>query len=751
MTPNLITALIVQLLIILVCHKSTQDELYLLVLVPFPSEDYHRTFTKGHSIVPAVELAVEQINNSTKLLQNHTLGIIEGDTGCNLYTETTISFTKYVLLGDKPVLGIVGPACTEASVHLAEITQQNRFGIVQAMMANFDSLEDHQRYRHTFGMISSFNILVDTLYDIAMENSWKNIGVLYDASREFFQAILHSFVDRSTRIPDLRYDSWPVFLEPDFLLPLDEVIDNNSTRVIFAIMSARVARHVACLAGIKGMVYPVYQFIYADRYIDDFINENSDFSFGSNPVYYCNKSIIEKGINRAILLRYELNSTDSEMFLNETAQLTVGEVKNQYRDKLQEKRNVLGQNLSESVYAYPYYDATWAFAMSIDQAIKERGSFSRNNDRFLNNSPEAEIIRAKFAALNFQGISTRIQFDNKTGHVTNDVSIFQVQEREVTRDNITYIKDEFKVRNIFLHPALIVFGLLFTTLALALNTLFHVVNIYYREISIIKASSPRLNHFIFIACYLMVFLVYIQTIHYGFIGQFNHEMAKKVLCNISEFLYPICLMLIIGTVTVKLGRLYSIFNRAFKKQYFLQDKYLALIVLLLVLVVVLLNIPFLVVAPFEEREIVYFTKGTETVRHIEAVCLPSVGSTFLPVLPFLFDLLLAAFMFLLALFNRKIKLREYRSKESIIFTYLLTLSLGIMGTILAVIYILGLGVDVVYSAVVVVLLTIVFLCNFTLFVPTFYPIIEGKLPKCCRILTLTRTMSANKMLSDKVP
>lgn len=745
MAPNVITSLItVQLLIIVIpilgCQKSSQEVLYLLVLAPYPSDDYHRIFSQGPSIIPAVELAVEQINNSTKLLQNHTLDIIVGDSGCNSYIETTIPFTEHVVLGDKPVLGIVGPTCTESSLYLAEITQQNRYGIVQAMMANLDRLEDHEQYRHTFGMVSSFNILVDTFLDISRNNSWKNIGVIYDASREFFQATLQSFVDRSTSIPGFHFESWPVFLEPGFYIPLDEIIDNNRTRVILAIMSARTARHVACLAGIAGMVYPVYQFIYAHRGVDDFLNDKSNFSFGSNPVYKCNKSIIEKGLNGSILLGYGLNLTDSEIFLDETAQLKVGEVKDQYRDRL-------GQNLSESVYAYPYYDATWAFAMSIDQAIKELGSFSQNNVRFLDNSPEAEVIREKFAALNFQGVSARIQFGNKTGHVTSNVDISQVYGREVTR-NITYIKDEFKVKHETLHPALIVFGFLFSALALALNTLLHFVNVYYRNISAIKASSPRLNHFIFIACYLMVFLVVIQTLHYGFVG-IDNEILKKFFCNFTEFLHPVCLTLIVGTVTVKLWRLYSIFNRSFKSQHLLQDKYLAMVVLLLALIVALLNIPWSALAPFEGKETVYYTVGTETVRHVQVVCLPSIASTSpLPIVPFLFNLLLVTFMLVLAILNRNIRLREYRSKESIMFTYLLCLCLGIIAAILAITYLLSLGANAVYSVFAVMLLTIVFLCNLILFIPTFFPIVKNMRPMD---LSLRKTMSTDRMIRDSVP
>lgn len=716
----------VVLLLSVECQNSTsgrKPDMYLLVLAPFPhptQPDKSPTFSEGPSILHAVQLALEHINNSPKLLQNHTLDIVVGDSGCNFFSRSAIPFVENLLFGDKPILGIVGPSCSEASLFLAEITKGDRYGVVHAVMTNTDALDNHQRYRHTFGMISSFNILIEAVINISIaeEQSWTSVGVLYDSSRAFFQSILSSFL---ARFPNPSIEYWPIFVDP-LEVPLDEITRNFSTRVILAIMGKRLASHLACLAGIKGITYPIYQFIYLDRTIEEFLGNDPKYTIISDGhTYQCNKTVIAKGLNGSILIRYALNSTDSRTFL-EPVQLTVGEIKDQYVESLQKS----SQNLSQTVYAFSYYDAILAFALSIDKVIKELGDVSRNNLKFFNNNLEAEAIRQAFSKVNFQGLASQVQFNKTTGHLKSEISIFQVNDMGIIQENITYIPDQFKKDYLTLHPALIAYGFIFSVLAFTLNAGLHIASVYYRENSSVKATSPRLNHIIFIGCYLMIVSVVVQTVHYGFIKK--NELGI-FLCTLPACLNPICLTIIIGTLLGKLWRLYSIFHRSFKKQHLLHDKYLALIVLGLVTIVILLEIPWLISAPYTEQESIdtYISVGLETVIHIDRVCLTSTNMNYLVVLPYLFIFILLTAMFMLAYLNRKIKINQFRSGEVIIFVYLLTVSLGLAASAVAVVNIIQVGQNINYLINNTLFIFLVFLCDLILFVPSFYFIARASL------------------------
>ncbi len=724
----MIRSLIILLLAVAVFSEfQSKETLHFLVLAPFAGgRNPTPTFSRGHSLIPAVQLAVEHINNSSHILPNHTLDIIIGDSACNYGTETALPFVQHVATGNKQVLGIVGPACTEASLFLANLTQRNRYGIVQAMMATSTVFENHQRYRHTFGMVSSFNALVDEFLKLAKRENWRKIGVFIDQSREFFLQTFNSLQERAMNSSVEIQGTWgvatPFFIER----PLNELKGNRTTRVIFGIMSAETARHVACLAGIKDITYPQYQFVFADRSLNGFLSDSDFISNG----YECNKEMILKGLNGSIMLRYSLDSMPSETFLNDTAKITVGEMKTQYKQKLKEYaiEQQLNENLTESSYAYPYYDSTWALAISVHKAIQEVGTFNSSNALFVNNSNGAELIRQKFGELSFQGVSVQVEINNKTGHVANVVNEYQVNGFEEIIENITYIKDSYKEVYTHIHYAVVALTFLMVLLGFVITVILQVLSVHYNDYFTIKASSPRLNHFVYFGCYGILLTILLNSLAYGFFTDVSFPTSKQAIstiCNINAFFSPLLLCMIISTVFVKLWRLYSIFNRSFKKQVFVFDKHLALIVGVLQMCVILLSIPWISIKE-AHLKIVPININIFDIENIKEIEISCSTDYWLTSVPFLFVILIAIFSFWLAYRNRKIRQNEYRSKETIIFTYLFCILLGIDGILLVLSFLIKLNQYAIFILVTMESLIVVVLCITVLFLPPIYPIIKGK-------------------------
>ena len=90
--------------------------LNIVVLAPLPDRDYDPAFDQGHSLIPAVQLAVEQINNRTDILPGFYLNIQLRDSGCDKATKTAVSVVSVLrnllVLRNGP-LGIIGPAKNE--------------------------------------------------------------------------------------------------------------------------------------------------------------------------------------------------------------------------------------------------------------------------------------------------------------------------------------------------------------------------------------------------------------------------------------------------------------------------------------------------------------------------------------------------------------------------------------------------------------------------------------------------------------
>lgn len=268
-------------------------------------------------------------------------------------------------------------------------------------------------------------------------------------------------------------------------------------------------------------------------------------------------------------------------------------------------------------------------------------------------------------------------------------------------------------------------GLALTLATLLLTILLHYVNIHFRDYVTVKGSSPRLNNFIFLSLYLVLLCVLFETIHYGFITDFNQkhlEVAAQVICNLESSLFPLCLSLVISTVFMKLWRLYSIFSRSFKRQVLLSDKQLALVILAMQTVVILLSVPWLATDRLTLNRKETFNTDEE-IQYVDALC---YTDSWLLTLPYMVVLILAALSFLLAYLNRKIRQNQYRSKETIIFTYLFCLMLGILVITFAVSLLLRPTINISYSLYSFSYLGMVLLCNSVLFVPPFYSILVRK-------------------------
>ena len=69
-------------------------KLKIAVLVPMPDKDYDPAFDRGPSIIPAVQLATEQINNTTGLLSCFELIPVIRDTGCDKPPKTALAIAS---------------------------------------------------------------------------------------------------------------------------------------------------------------------------------------------------------------------------------------------------------------------------------------------------------------------------------------------------------------------------------------------------------------------------------------------------------------------------------------------------------------------------------------------------------------------------------------------------------------------------------------------------------------------------------
>ncbi len=688
-----------------------------------PDEDYDPASDQGRSIIPAVELAKEQINAIRDLLPCFKLVTNIRDAGCDKPPKTALTTADVVRSGlpsENIISGIIGPACSEDSLFIA-----NTFNLLQDFgpflrLPVFYSgttpylSENAEAFPDAYGMISSADVLIDTLMTIAVKEdwNWENIAVLYDETRQHFTQTYTAFVNRFNNFEEIGYTRQIA----DSQIPLREIIDRN-IRIVVVFADKKPVHQLACLAGQRefDFVFPIRQFIFIERSLEDFlVDENAEPSFvelSTGKRYHCDNETVMKGLNGSVLLNQALDSVDPDAVT--VSNYTVGQIKQLYKQRLD---NI---NLPERPLAYVYYDAMWAFALGFHSGF---------------NGTQLDLLHDAIKSISFQGVSSWIDFKDRQ-HVSNDVIISQVtgsalaittftlNKTNLTYSTETFISDKFKTEISVLHVSLAALGFLLVIVLVIATLIIQILMVVYRDYPSVKASSSRLNHFIYLGCYLLTVAIAANTFR-----QTVPATNGNILCNLDVISSILACTLIFGTILMKCWRTYRIFHHVFKlkSHYSLHDATLSIFIITLTLLQVALFIPMLVVSPFQEAtSSSYDTSQWPPIRRVQPMCTTqSVGYLFLPII-FLLCIVLATVV--LATLNRKIRRKHFRwTKEIIILVYMLTVMWAIGAPLLVLFHYLQLPQNFIYFFDTFLLTATVLLCQILLIIPFLIPVAKGQ-------------------------
>ena len=699
-----------------------QFPLNVIVLVPLPDEDYDPAFDQGYSIIPAVELAAEQINRRTDILPGLNLMPNIKDAGCDKPPKTaleTVELLRELFAYKNGPLGVIGPACSEDSIFIAN-TFNNTYQLPVLYSGTTPYLSEYARNTpNAHGMVSSATVLIDALFQIAdkEEWNWENVAILYDESRYHFQQIYDAFVwELRTSQQGAGYTRQIA----DSQIPLREILEKNA-RIVVVFSDKKPARQLACLAGQSDVnfVFPIRQFIFIERSLEDFLgDENAEPSFierSRGKKYYCDRETVMRGLNGSVLLNQALDSVDPDVVT--VSNYTAEQVKEQYMERLSE----CGRNmdpaviLKESRYAYPYYDAMWVLAHGL-QIARELPYHSF--EKFIYNINDA--IQNN---ISFQGISGWIDF-KEDYHVSNPVNIEQVyesttvimgvrrNESELSYNSNVFISDKFTAMKVILHPAFTTLGFLTVSLSFLLTVILQFLNTYLQRYPSVKASSPRLNHFIFIGCYLLMFAVFINTLRHVI-----PELTGIILCNLDVIFIILGYCLIFATIFAKLWRTYRIFCHPFESHKFLRDSTLSFLIAIFIIIQILLIIPFLVVSPFhKDISVIIDSALWPPMEKLMTTCVTQSVSYI--IIPLLFQFLLTIATVFLATLNRNIQHTNFQTtKQILVLAYILAMVWLLGGSLLVIFYLVHYSINIIYLIYASLLIFTVILCQIILMAP----------------------------------
>ena len=721
MFPTLVATLLVECIIVgsLIgtgCGTDTEHINFLVLLSFEINESFSEqpSYTDGPELLPAVELAVDQINQQQDLLSGYSVNITVANAPCNLKNYALVKFVDAFFHSGTRFAGIVGPTCSDETEVLSAITGKDVVSIINFHIASSQRLTNRNQYGYSFGTVGSTHSHIELFIPLMKKNEWNSVAVLYEESKIVFLSAYSLFVKELAHgFPKGKISPSVPISKVD--MPLSLITDHH-VRVIFVLSSPDLAAQILCLISrdYPQLTYPTYQFLFIGV---PTVNIPAKFTFNKHR-YECSvKEMMQ--IMEGFLVAYTQ--------LSQAENLVSG---NEYSKHFNER-----VNSTTYEWANPTYDAVWSLALALNNSIPK---LNINLSEYSYGMQEAtNIIRDEVVKLSFQGASGYISFNNETGYTTSSADLYQWIHNELilvaiygehelsipTLEDGAFVESSFESVEVLVHPALASLCLLLGAVAFILIIVAHIVTLTYHNFPAIRASSYRIGQLAFTGCYIIV------VCFICFTAQKAASVSAidiTLLCEIQVWCIPLGLTLILGTVAAKTWRLYRIFVHLEEPGMLLSDQLLIFAVLLLAAVDIVLCAIWTSQFPFSVLH--HETITDDNKIEVQVECSSDHYHLWFGVLT-LYQGLIMFFALILALLTKSIRHESFKTKSVTLLVYTLTVTLY-LGYPMYFILNNGKGfasVNASYAVLSLTYIAVLYLCFTLLFFPPILSLMRVKL------------------------
>ena len=729
-----------------------RKSIYFGLMLSFPDITYtsqreYSNYDDGHDIAPAAYLAAKHVNNRSDILKDYEVKLVRFDGGCDIESRTAVGFNELVCSCES-IVGVIGPTCEKSSAMVSQLTNNNKaFSMISINYGGSnESVEGHD---YSFGIVGVNSMYADVVDRLIRNNSWTNPALLYTGSIYSIDVNELKSLSQSDDAYNFTYSS----AIQENSIPLNELKD-AFVRIIIIFAPPETIRRVICMAYREDMIFPYYQWIFSDVSDRDLRDSVSFQSNGKS--YKCTDKEIRQSLNGSIGVffdAYTERKDDSAALSKYNVGLTSEEYRNAYQKETENYSERFNVTSDSTTWALPTYEAVWVLALALNKTLIDL-NYSLTEYK-TGSKVLAERLRERMLETDIIGVSEHISF-NKLGYNTKaSLSVFQFggqsngtivnkkriavfEDRNLKFINDTaqlFIKGNFSEIYPNINPGVAGGLLTITSLSLLLVISAQFVNIYHRNHKVVKASSPTLNHLIFLGCYLVIFGITFQVlITFIEVG----TTIRHWFCNFVPGLLNVGVTLFMGTVCIKTWRLNRLYmkSRRLKRESIkcLSNSVLAGFVSILVIVDLLICIMWNTIDPLKPlvTKSSPLTQDSDIVVLVKEECHSSEKLIYYWLVVLLLPkVLLTLASFLLAL-STNMSRKEFKTNNVIILTYLLAI---IFGTSLPV-YIVFHFSKIAFSVFVIMMATClnisVCICIIVLFLPLIRDAIKRSFDFCNR-------------------
>ena len=389
---------------------SRKQPIYLLVVLPYLDSyscDYCSPWIRGEDIQPAMELARDQINNSSLLLQNHSLEFIFINDGCQNSVETIYNFVEKLVVPGRPRLtGLIGPTCHLSATIIADIIKKEGVDLVALHTSSDNSFQNTSTL--LLGSMFSTQAIVDALIFLINEAQWTNIRLLIDGNNDFYRKLS---IILSQQKPDVNLSA-TIFNTLPITTLHELTADNIFTKTIIVFAPAQIFKKILCLPVTQRLEH--YQWVYIGP-SGSRLTEPLHFTYNGTSLN-CSREVFQAALDHSLLISPLVSPSSQGQLqpMNRTLEDYHADY-DEYRNTYNQRVNSGGTLSSYSKFASFFYDSVWAWALALDQVES-----SLNVSASYGNTGYAQQISHKLAAVHFEGMSGEFVLNN----VSHKVGLF---------------------------------------------------------------------------------------------------------------------------------------------------------------------------------------------------------------------------------------------------------------------------------------------------------------------------------------
>ena len=403
----------------LACATNTTT-LRLLVMLNLRTHQEDSAWTprwnRGLELLPAVQLAVERINQVPTILPGYNLELTELDTGtCDqgYPSGALFQFVSEIAQEEQNLVGVVGAFCITLAKAVALVAERSGTNLLQILLSPSPALHDRVRYPHLFHIIPSSAVYGEAVCSLMERFGWTRVGVVSDNSMEHSYSALVDMLGGNVAF-------YP-FQGPPSLL---RTLQRCGERIVILSVGLEEAAEVLCLAYKQSLVWPQlkHRWIVYEHQVEDFFYA----------INTCDNDTMRSALEGVFLIQYQLSTNDSNKVIVSGQTYT-----EYYDDYLQHLSQVAAQyniSLSPNPYANALHDSVWATAIALNASLQTM-------EGNIGTTEKTEILRStdnELSNVSFTGTLGNVSFDNN-GESKVAVNSFQI--RNGTAELCTVIGD----------------------------------------------------------------------------------------------------------------------------------------------------------------------------------------------------------------------------------------------------------------------------------------------------------------------